>query len=301
MELGIFERQLKLMVLLTQNREYTIEQLCDRLNMSRRTIYRYLELFRDIGFVVEKQGNVYRLDKSSPFFNDITQLVHFTEDEALTLRHVLDQMDNTDFQVKHLRAKLDRIYDFGILNAIETNEQRGMNLRVLYEAMKQHQQVILHDYSSPHSNKTGNRVVEPYAFLNNHNDIRCYELDSQQNKTFKVSRIGQVEVLPLLWEHDDEHAQVFTDVFQFSGENPIEVTLRIGRLACNLLKEEYPRATHCLAPDGEDCWILRVKVCSFQGIGRFVMGLFHDIEVLSPASFIDFLRERTSLLTKKLH
>ena len=136
MELGIFERQLKLMVLLTQNREYTIEQLCDRLNMSRRTIYRYLELFRDIGFVVEKQGNVYRLDKSSPFFNDITQLVHFTEDEALTLRHVLDQMDNTDFQVKHLRAKLDRIYDFGILNAIETNEQRGMNLRVLYEAIK---------------------------------------------------------------------------------------------------------------------------------------------------------------------
>lgn len=81
MELGIFERQLRLMVLLTQNREYSLDELCRKLDMSRRTLYRYLELFRDIGFEVVKQGNVYRLDKSSPFFKEITQLVHFTEDE----------------------------------------------------------------------------------------------------------------------------------------------------------------------------------------------------------------------------
>ena len=103
MELGIFERQLRLMVLLTQNREYSLDELCRKLDMSRRTLYRYLELFRDIGFEVVKQGNVYRLDKSSPFFKEITQLVHFTEDEALTLRHVLDMASGTDVQVRHLR------------------------------------------------------------------------------------------------------------------------------------------------------------------------------------------------------
>ena len=48
MELGIFERQLRLMVLLTQNREYSLDELCRKLDMSRRTLYRYLELFRDI-------------------------------------------------------------------------------------------------------------------------------------------------------------------------------------------------------------------------------------------------------------
>ena len=121
MELGIFERQLRLMVLLTQNREYSLDELCRKLDMSRRTLYRYLELFRDIGFEVVKQGSVYRLDKSSPFFKEITQLVHFTEDEALTLRHVLDMASGTDVQVRHLRHKLERIYDFGILNAVETD------------------------------------------------------------------------------------------------------------------------------------------------------------------------------------
>ena len=136
MELGIFERQLRLMVLLTQNREYSLDELCRKLDMSRRTLYRYLELFRDIGFEVVKQGNVYRLDKSSPFFKEITQLVHFTEDEALTLRHVLDMASGTDVQVRHLRHKLERIYDFGILNAVEADPGQAEKLQQLYEAVR---------------------------------------------------------------------------------------------------------------------------------------------------------------------
>lgn len=300
MELGIFERQLRLMVLLTQNREYTLDELCRKLDMSRRTLYRYLELFRDIGFEVVKQGNVYRLDKSSPFFKEITQLVHFTEDEALTLRYVLDTMSDTDVQARHLRRKLERIYDFGILNAIEADHERADNLQNLYEAVKQHRQVVLHDYSSANSNRTSDRVVEPYMFLNNHNEIRCYELHSRTNKTFKVSRIGRVEVLDLLWCHEKEHGRVYTDLFHFSGEGRSRVTLRIGRLSCNLLKEEYPRAVRFLQPDGEDHWLLTTEVCSFQGVGRFVLGLLEDIEVVDSPDFRLFLQEKLSLLTKKV-
>ena len=77
MELGVFERQLRLMVLLTQNREYSIDELCRKLDLSRRTLYRYLELFRDIGFEVVKQHNVYRLDKASPFFKEIIPHISF--------------------------------------------------------------------------------------------------------------------------------------------------------------------------------------------------------------------------------
>lgn len=300
MELGIFERQLRLMVLLTQNREYTIDELCRKLDMSRRTVYRYLELFRDIGFEVIKQGNIYRLDKSSSFFKDITQLVHFTEDEALTLRYVLDTMSDTDIQVRHLRHKLERIYDFGILNEIESDRGRADNLKTLYEAIKQHRQVILRDYSSANSNRTDDRAVEPYLFLNNHNEVRCYELRSGQNKTFKVSRIGKVEMLDLLWSNEAKHTPVYTDLFRFSGEQRYKISLRLGRLSCNLLKEEYPQAVRFLQEDGNNHWLLNIEVCSFQGVGRFVLGLFDDIEVLESAEFKDFLHEKVQLLTKKL-
>ena len=251
MELGIFERQLRLMVLLTQNREYSLDELCRKLDMSRRTLYRYLELFRDIGFEVVKQGNVYRLDKSSPFFKEITQLVHFTEDEALTLRHVLDMASGTDVQVRHLRHKLERIYDFGILNAVEADPGQAEKLQQLYEAVKLHRQVVLHDYSSAHSNRTSDRVV-------------------------------------------------YTDLFRFSGEERRRVVLRLGRLACSLLKEECPQAVRSLQPDGADHWLLSTDVCSFQGVGRFVLGLFEDVEVLESPEFKLFLQEKIKDLTKKV-
>lgn len=299
MELGIFERQLKLMVLLTQNRSYTVDELAAKLNMSRRTVYRYIELFREIGFVVMKQDECYRLDKESSFFREITQLIHFTEDEALTLRYVLDTLSETDVRARQLRRKLERIYDFGILNAIETNREQADNLQNLYEAMKLHKQVILHDYSSANSNTTDNRLVEPYMFLQNHNEVRCYELRSKQNKTFKVSRIGRVEMLNLSWAHETEHMSIFTDLFEFSGEKRHPIKLRLGRLATNLLKEEYPRAASYLVSEDEDHWLLSIEVCSFQGVGRFVLGLSEDIEVLESEDFRRFLAEKIHILTKK--
>ena len=267
--------------------------------MSRRTLYRYLELFRDTGFEVVKQGNVYRLDKSSPFFKEITQLVHFTEDEALALRHVLDMASDADVQVRHLRHKLERIYDFGILNAMEAYPVQAGNLQRLYEAVKLHRQVVLHDYSSSHSNRVDDRAVEPYCFLENHAAVRCYELRSGQNKTFKVSRIGRVEVLDLLWSHEEQHARVYTDLFRFSGEERLPVVLRLGRLSCNLLKEEYPQAARQLRPDGDGRWLLSTEVCSFQGVARFVLGLYEDIEVLESPEFKAFLQEKIQGLTAK--
>jgi predicted DNA-binding transcriptional regulator YafY len=51
MELHKFERQLRLMMMLTQNRNYTLEELGKRLDMSARNVYRYIEAFKMAGFV----------------------------------------------------------------------------------------------------------------------------------------------------------------------------------------------------------------------------------------------------------
>ncbi len=77
------------MMLLTSNSTYTLTQLADKLSTSERSIYRYIETFRDAGFVIKKKENVYRIDKSSPYFKDISQLVHFTEEEAYILKSAI--------------------------------------------------------------------------------------------------------------------------------------------------------------------------------------------------------------------
>lgn len=61
------EKEMNLMLLLTENHRYDVDAICDRIGISRRMLYYYLESFRDWGFKVEKSGKIYSLDRESPF------------------------------------------------------------------------------------------------------------------------------------------------------------------------------------------------------------------------------------------
>jgi predicted DNA-binding transcriptional regulator YafY len=122
------ERELNLLLMLTENHNYTVEDICDRQQISRRNFYYYLNFFRDAGFKVEHHKPFYRIRKDSPFFRKIDEIVHFTEDEAITLRRILDQTGDQSLQVERLRRKLDRLYDLRILNDLELRETQAHNL-----------------------------------------------------------------------------------------------------------------------------------------------------------------------------
>ena len=58
------ERMLRLMRLMASNTNYTIDELAEKLKMSYRTIYRYIDTFKASGFAVAKlYSNVYKLGK----------------------------------------------------------------------------------------------------------------------------------------------------------------------------------------------------------------------------------------------
>lgn len=296
MELGTFERQLRLISLLTQNRLYSLREIERRLNISVRTIYRYIELFRDMGFIIEREGQCFRIDKSSPFLRDISDRVHFTDEEAATLRKILDGVSHTHIEARLLRNKLCRIYDFGIVTDTDGCDERlSANLNALYDAIKERRVAILRKYKSANSRTVSDRAVEPFQLLNGGAEVRCYEIMTGQCKTFKLSRIERVEIVELLWGNERKHETLHVDAFGFSSSDQQYVTLRMGELACDLLREEYPKAATYLHDD-----MLRIPVSSFLGIGRFVMGLPEEIEVIENDAFKAFLREKLSCLQSQL-
>ena len=179
MELHKFERQLRLMMMLTQNRNYTLEELGKRLDMSARNVYRYIETFKMAGFVVRKRGKFYYLDKSSPYFKDITSLVHFTEEEAYVLKRAIESIDGNTSMKQELKQKLYKVYDYKILSDIVVRNGMGDNVHFLYEAIKEKKQVVFHQYKSSNSHAVSNRVVEPFAFTPNNSEIwsRCRASD----------------------------------------------------------------------------------------------------------------------------
>lgn len=295
-----FDRQLRLLVLLTQDRDTDIDSLSRELQMSRRSIYRYIETFRELGFVVEKRGNRYRVAPSSPFFRRITERIHFTEDEALTINQVLNAVYDRSPQVRHLRQKLSSLYDFDVLARHGVDEHIARNLAALYDAVKLERVAVLRGYVSPSSGKVSDRMVEPYMFLSENSEVRCYELATGMNKTFKISRAERVDLLDMLWSHKEAHQPFYTDMFGFSGEQLFPVRLVLGALSARLLLEEVPSVASQLALLDDGRYRLHARVCSYKGVGRFVLGLCDDVEVESPRDFKDYLRARIRFLTQKI-
>lgn len=295
------EKEMNLMLLLTENHRYEVDAICDRIGISRRMLYYYLESFRDWGFKVEKNGKIYSLDRESPFFKHLFETINFTEEEALTMLSILNKVEDNNAIIQRLRRKLDRFYDLNILSNPQLREQAAHHVSVLYDAIKRHRLVKIMNYSSPHSKSMSDRVVEPFLMMNNNNDVRCYELSSKMNKTFKVARMGDVILLDLEWSNEAKHKQMFTDLFMFSGDERLPVRLKLDRLAYSLMIEEYPKSAEFIVelPDETDnnegkapkYWLLSMDVASYLGIARFVLGLYSHIEIIDSPDFQDFINE----------
>lgn len=300
MELEIFERQLTLLRLLTNNRQWSAHDLADRLRVNVRTIYRYIELFKNAGFLVRKIGKHYSIDPRSPFFAAITDRYHFSEDEAIVINQLLCSTVSRSPQMRHLRSKLASLYDFEVLSRHGVDEHVARNLSSLYEAMRLEQVVVLRNYSSPHSQNVSDRAVEPYLFLSENTEVRCFELSSQMNKTFKISRAESIEILDIAWSNKQRHAPFYTDLFHFSGEEQTEVKLLLGKLSSSLLLEEVPQALQQMELQEDGRYLLTTQVCSFVGIARFVLGLFDDIEIVDSPDFQKYLYQKIENLTEKI-
>jgi predicted DNA-binding transcriptional regulator YafY len=66
------------------------------------------------------------------------------------------------------------------------------------------------------------------------------------------------------------------------------------------LTEKFPLAEQYLKKVNDNKWILKTEVCSYEGIGRFVVGLLHDIKVIQPDEFKNFLKKKLKLYEKSL-
>jgi len=286
------ERLLRLMKLLTANTTYTVDRLAERLGMSRRTVYRYIDTFREAGFVIKKTGDCIRLDKESPHFKDISQLVHFTEEEAVILKRAIESIDDTNLLKQNLKRKLYSVYDNRILADTVVRGRDAANVHALLEAMGERRQVVLHGYSSQHSASSPDRRVEPFSFTTNYVQVWCYEHESDMCKLFRTSRIGSVELLPDEWTAEERHEEGFIDLFRMmSRTERCRVRLELGPLAYNLLIEEYPLAERETTPAGDGRWILDTEVAGYKGVGRFAAGLMDDIRIIGSPGLEAYLRD----------
>lgn len=287
------ERMLRLMRLMASNTNYTIDELAEKLKMSYRTIYRYIDTFKASGFAVAKlYSNVYKLGKMPKKAPDFANLIYFSEEEAYIVNSLIDNLDQTNNLKANLKRKLATIYNS--TNVVEYVDKKSntANVRALSEAIKNKQKVKLIGYESANSETVKDRVVEPFAFSTNLIDVWAYDLADLHNKVFKISRIGEVETLDEDWEFEGSHRRQSTDIFRMSGKTAKPIKLRLGLRAKNLLLEEYPLAAKDITRKGK-YWILETGVYDFAGVCRFYLGLADDIEIQDSPELEAYVLEYT--------
>ena len=283
MEQPKIERVLRLMKMMTGNINYTVEDMAERLGISYRSVYRYIETFKEAGFVVQrKDGGIYKLGKDSRYFKEISQLIHFTDEEAYIVNQLIEGLDNTNALKQNLRKKLTAVYNCTSLAESVVDGKNATNVNRIIEAINDQKQVVLRSYASSHTSIVRDRLVEPFGFTTNYVQIWCYEPKSGLNKLFNTARIGSVEVLNEDWKYSDKHHKGYIDIFRITGFEQKQVLLELGVMSHNLLIEEYPLATRDLRQIDDSHWLLDTMVCDYVGVGRFVIGLSEDIKILTP-------------------
>ncbi len=293
-------RELQLLMTLANNRYATNNDICERFGFTTRTLYRYIDSFREAGFVIKKnENNVYKLETASnKLTKHLCELLHFSEEEEIILNYAIDSIEPTTKTRELLKKKLYALYDYKAIAKVAFEKKDMRHIQLLIAAMEQHKQVILKRYRSAHSNTTTDRLVEPYAFTDTLDQIWCYELASNTIKIFKISRIGDIELTNQCWQYEQLHKTGYVDIFRIHSTQRFPVKLKLSLRAANLLIEEYPLSTKYLTEWEKNSYILETEVCSFDGIFRFIIGLYDDIEILESQELKSFVRYKIKMLNK---
>ena len=277
--------------MLSSNVDYTTPELADLLEITERSIYRYIRSFKDNGFVLEKRNpNIHKLLKMPLEEIKLDELIQLSSEEAFILHTLLLSITGDSQMHINLEQKLAALFDATSITEIIGKKTAAENVRILKKAIDEHECVELIDYESGHTMKVSNRIVEPYGFSTNYADVYAYEPASGICKTFKITRIGWVRPIGTEWQHEEMHEEISPDCFRMNGKHSYDVTLRMTLKARNLLIEEYPLSLRYISHQ-DGYWLLKTTVKDLAGVGRFYLGLSDQIEIIDSRELVSYVSE----------
>ncbi len=261
-------RVFKLITLLKTFPAKSIKRLASTLEISERSCYRYMDLLYELGFEVIKDDN-------NKFSLKADQIVDpFTKEESHLIQEVLTVTVRNNPLVDSIKSKLPSLEESNILATYIVNGHLSKLVSQINEAISNKTQIIIKKYQSANTESVTDRLVEPIGFTHNYQYLCAYELDSKQNKYFKLERMGTIENLTEIAKFPELHKLLNPDVFGFndSGEK-FSVRLKLSMRAMLFLKDDYPATVNFLMQQNDGFWVLEVEVNSLEPVHRLIRGL----------------------------
>jgi predicted DNA-binding transcriptional regulator YafY len=282
-------RIIAFIIILLGPRNYTRSELEERFEISKSTFHRYIRLLRNNGILVDQHDGYYQILKIEPELKSLSELLHFSEEEAQILNNAILAIDDNNQLKTNLIKKLYSIYDFDRIPETISRPAQAKNIQSIIKAIKEQKQIQLINYQSAHSQHSENRLVEAFDFTFNYQMIWAYEPKSHQNKQFKVSRIKEVKILNKKWQHTKQHFQQPNDDFRMTGTKAEICKLKMSLRAGNLMIEEYPKSEMHLRLLDNDTYEYKGEIRDYHGVGRFCLGLLNEIKIIEPIGLKQYI------------
>jgi proteasome accessory factor C len=290
-------RVFKLISLLKKAPAKSTRNIALMIDITERTVYRYIDLIKEIGFDVKKDKN----NKYSIKHDDNGANEYFTLEEAQLIKELLFSSAKSSVLIEGIIKKLIVKSDLDMEANHLINSNNGKMVAQINKAILNQKQVVLQKYFSANSNNISNRIIEPIQFTNNYQMLCAYEIASQQNKLFSLERMSAVLITDKSFEFSGFHHFEKPDAFGFANidNKKIKVDLKLNLRAYVILKEEYPMVIPYIKLDNKSkTYRLLLEVNNPKPITRFVLGLLDEITILGSEEFIVHLKNFVSQLTQ---
>ncbi len=264
-------RVFRLINLLKSTPAKSIKRLSESMEVSERSLYRYMELLVEVGFVIQK-------DTSNRYFLNQDHIQSFTKEEAGLISQSISSNHKSNPLVKSIRTKLVLLDEMNVTSNEIVASHYSKVISKLQEAIEVKSQVILTKYQSASTESVSDRLVEPVSFSSNFVGITAFEVESTRNKFFKIERIGNVQILDSPFEFEEKHEFLVPDIFGFNDTGKRHhIRLKLSMRAMLWLRDDYPSSISFMKEESDGQWILETDVFNIEPVNRIIRSMPEEI------------------------
>lgn len=278
-------RLFEIVYLLLDKKLLTAKQLSEHFEVSQRTIYRDVEIICQAGIPLYttkgKGGGIQLLDH---YVLNKTVLSEQEQREIMSALHglyALQYPDNDQVLTKLNSLFGSREHEWIEVDLSDWSDARKETFLMLKDAIL-HKKAVTFDYYGSYGEKSF-RVVEPLKlwFKQKAWYIKGYCRDRQEQRTFKISRIDQLQVLEEQFER--EFVKDSSSKQSESMNRPI-VTLHLKIAASQAYRvvDEFEQQYVVQQEDGS--FIVTVSYPYDEWVYGYILSFGSHVEVLEPVS-----------------
>ncbi len=286
-------RIFKLLQSLSEFPPKTVERLAQIIDVSTKTVYKDLHIIEALGYDVAKDDlHRYQITYSSDY------AYHLDDHEKKLIIGLVKEAGTSPIVIQSILQKLkSQVYP----DAANFKMMKQLHIvKVLVESIAQKIVVILKDYqSTTPGSKLRDRHVLPLYFDEMRMTFTAFDFEKGQAQLFKVSRMKDITLAS-----DKHYGSIpqnlpMVDAFGFAGNMDYEVTLSLSRRAAALLTEEFLMSGQYLQSGTDDMYpyVFHSKVCGYEGVGRFVLGMMTETKVIGNDGFKEYLKNKINAST----